>query len=328
MKKLIVSIAVAVVFGLVSYLSLKYTFISWENNGLYLDTPDWHAMASAMPHPALFTIKSYCIQFFMYPTLICALMGLVAGLLYWFASCMDRKGKPVVQGLVLMIFAAFLLYVSFNGKVVAGERWNKIEYATRQHQWDKVLSVATPERAAKDREMIPFALLALSAKGELEAHLWDYPIQGPEDMDFEGVVSKRGYFFSSVLYECLGCPNEALHYLFQSACFLPSGCSFMTLRQMARFNVELGNREMVEKYCRILMTSPTNRKIAETLLSRFDDLQEVRPEPENPAKARVVTHNPIVNLVTLDTSGLQTLMATDRFNAYLLIQKKFASEKQ
>ena len=131
-------------------------------------------------------------------------------------------------------------------------------------QWDKVLSVATPAAAAEDRVLIPYALLAHSERGTLPQNIFRYPVLGPEDIDLEGELTRHGYYFTSLVNECMGCTNEAIHNTFQAACTTPYGTSFGTLRQLIKFNIASGNKAMARKYCdvpTVMATMPSETKI-------------------------------------------------------------------
>ena len=229
-----------------------------------------------------------------------------------------RKPSFVLLPLAAVLAAAIVIAV--NPTVRSNERWSIVEDATRQHQWSKVLKVATPETVSKDREMLPYALLALNAQGKLLQSMERYGASSPEDLDQAGVQTRRGYFFESVLYEVLGCPQESIHLMFQSACHLPHGTSFMTLRQLIRYNIETGNYTMVRKYCGILGRSPVNRSTARSIMAMYGDREDVvRDEPAD--SAATITNNPIFNLIVLDRQGIRSDIATDRFNAYSLVAR-------
>jgi len=325
MKKylhILLPVAVFVSVFVVCELRLRWIFISMENNGLFLMTPDYFTDVFSRPFPISHIVGSSFVQFFRFPCVGAALAALAVTALYVVLTLIFRKHSKVANICCIAAVSVLILGISIDGKITRAERWAKIEYATRQHDWKTVLATATPERAAADREMTPFALLAHSALGTLEEHLFDYPINGPEDLDMEGVATRRGYFFSSILYECLCCPNEALHYTFQSACCLPAGNSFLTLRQQIRYYLEIGDYDLVRKYCAILMTSPANRGLAKAVLASIpaDESYASWYKPKSDDSA-VVTHNPIFNLVIIDGAGYHTQMALDRFQAYTRIQQ-------
>ena len=228
----------------------------------------------------------------------------------------DDIGKAVLPACMGIVATACLL-VAFNPTVRKTEQVSRLERFTRDHEWEKVLKTATPKLCAGDRSMLPYAMLALNAQGRLTEEMGRYPVQKPEDLDMEGVQTREGYWFSSLLCECLGCPNEAIHLLFQSACHLPHGTSHLMLRQLIRYNIELGNYTMVRKYAGILSRSPRNRAAARKILEIYGGMEDVDPDPgRSSAEAAVITNNPIVNIVNMYREGLESPIMEDRVNAY------------
>lgn len=228
----------------------------------------------------------------------------------------EGSGRAVIPASLGIIAAACLLVAS-SPSVRKTEQLSRLEHFTRNHEWDKVLETATPKVCAADRSLLPYAMLALNAQGRLTDEMGRYPVQKPEDLDMEGVQTREGYWFSSLLCECLGCPNEAVHLLFQSACHLPHGTSHLMLRQLIRYNIELGNYTMVRKYAEVLSRSPRNRAAARKIIETYGNLDDVDPDPgRSSAEAAVITNNPIFNIVNMYREGLESPIMEDRMNAY------------
>jgi len=224
-----------------------------------------------------------------------------------------------LYAIALMSVVMFAIIVGTDKKVKMNEIWGHIETASAAHNWDGVLKVATPEVTKEDRMMIPYALLALNGKGELSSRCDEYPVSGKEDLDTEGINSRRGYQFSSFLYECLNCPNEAMHQAFQAACFLPHGSSFRTLRQLVNYNYVIGDYTLVQKYCDILKHSSNNKAFVKQFEDAISGSMFRILSPENTSyTAPLITHNPQYNIYTLQNEGIQSDIALDRFKTYLM----------
>ena len=223
----------------------------------------------------------------------------------------------------LMLSSGLILICSLiiitNKEIQSTERWSAVEFGTMYQNWDLVLEKANPTDAGKDRYLIPYALLALNQKNMLTERMEEYPVYGIEDMDMEGVNSRRAYLFTSCLYEALNCPNEAIHQTFQAACFLPRGTSFQTLRQLVALNYLRGDEKLVRKYCAILERSCCHDAFVESYLDLIKDgLAERESITGNSSDIPVLTHNPQYNLYSLQKINISSEIAFDRFKAYLM----------
>ena len=252
--------------------------------------------------------------------LFCALAALLICTLVTRKKELAQKGWGDII-LSAAIIAAGATFVCTSGKVRLNEQWATVEIASAGHNWDAVLKVATPQVTQKERLMLPYALLALNGKGQLSARIGEYPVEGPEDLDTEGLNTRRAYQFSNVLYECLGCPNEAMHQAFQAACFLPHTSSFRTLRQLVIYNYTIGDYGLVRKYCEILSHSSCHK----AFIRQFEKLM-AEGEPRDISgenlsyEAGLITHDQRYNIVNLRNAGIESDIALDRFRAYLMFE--------
>lgn len=229
--------------------------------------------------------------------------------------CETNISLGVSSGLILVCS----LIIITNKQIQSTERWSAVEFGTMYQNWDLVLEKADPKAASKDRYLIPYALLALNQKNMLVDRMKEYPVYGIEDLDMEGVNSRRAYLFNGCLYAALNCPNEAVHQTFQAACFLPHGTSFQTLRQLVVLNCQRGDEELVRKYCAILKRSCCHDDFVESYLKLIKNgLPKRESIPGKPSDMPILTHNPQYNLYSLQKSGISSGIAFDRFKAYLL----------
>lgn len=221
----------------------------------------------------------------------------------------------ISAGLVL----ACCIVIITDKEIRSNERWSAVEFATIRQDWNLVLQKATPKAAAKDRDLIPYAMLALNAKNELTERMKDYPVRSIEDLDMEGINSRRGYLFTSYMYESLNCLNEAVHQNFQAACFLPHGTSFHTLRRLVALNYAIGDYALVAKYCSILKQSCCHDEFVQTYMELIKDGRErIDKGFTDSSEVALLTHNPQYNLYSLQKMGISSGTALDRFKAYLL----------
>ena len=232
--------------------------------------------------------------------------------------------NPVVDGSAsVAVVAAAALLVIFNPGIKEGEKWSAIEFAAVQGDWNYILKRATPEEAQKDMQVVPYALLALNAKGQLSSRLGEYPLLENFGLDYGDEVSYRRSLFDAVLYGCLGCWNEAIHRTHQCGDFLPHCTSFRTLRMLVRENYELGDSLMVVKYCDVLDKSLLHREF----ISYFREhpcRQRVPNTPEESSRAQlIVTKDPMDIMLRLGRCGIESTMAMDRYYAYFKLKEYF-----
>ena len=248
--------------------------------------------------------------------IIAALSVLMAVL--WRIFAPSRKAAQMKQApaISLAVVAVAAVIIVADPVIRNLETWARIETAARQSKWDKVLKAATPKAAAKDREMVPYALMAASAKGQLPSALTRYKVANPGEMDFFGVQNRRGYYFESLLSEQVGCTNEAVHNIFQCACHMHRGTSFVVLLQLVRYNIELGNYTMVRKYCEVLRRSTVYRSTANKILAMYAGKADEIVDSGPAATTAHITENPMINLAFMGQAGLKAPVIAARYNAY------------
>lgn len=305
----------------------RYTYYQAEFFNLFLNTPDYLQEVLGGPHPYRTLVREFTLQFFRLPgagpaivALLVTLGFLLARLLYRLVASrrLSCGASAILAALALAGFVTAALLPESRQR----ERWAKVERASLKHQWDKVIAAATPKACEKDRTLIPYALLAHSQRGTLPQALIEYPVSGPQDLDMEGELTRHGYYFSSLLYEDMGCTNEAIHHTFQTACTTPHGASFGTLRQLIKLNIAAGNKPMARKYCDILATSPVNAGTARAA-RRIIDAMPAESYLDHGASdtAAIVSHNAFQNLRLMATHGYFNDAAVDRTRCLLLLQR-------
>ena len=327
MKKCVVPLLLFVAAFLTGLLCAGHIFIHWGQFSLFLLTPDYFAQVFREPFPVCRLLLSFVLQFFDIPAVGPLVVAAAVAAVYAAVFALLRKlrvSSALSQALLSGAVVAACVAVAVSPSVKEKNCRYAVEQYARQHQWDKVLHIADPYTAGKDRALIPYALLALNAKGQLISGMNEYPLRGPQDLDMEGVQTGEGYWFSSILDECLGNYNEALHHLFQASCTLPQGMSQITLYQLIRFNMENENYTLARKYARILKRNPRNCILASKLLKTLEGKpdREDTPEPDK-AAAPVTTDAPMYNLAALHQAGIKSDLANERLAAYMKLSEKY-----
>lgn len=227
-----------------------------------------------------------------------------------------------VVGTLVLVGATFLS-LALNGKVKERENNATLRVAAVMSDWDRVLAIATPERAAADPDVMPYAFLALGEKGRLGSELFKYPVQSPDDFDF-GLSEENEvrYYFNSILYQTLQCPNEAIHSDFQLATYEAHGQSFLVLRRLLSNYYQIGNYELARKYAAVLSRSTLHGQYARYFT---ESMASGTPrEPDSLAFRKVVpliTRDELSNLIMLGAGGINAPAAVDRVLCLLLLQR-------
>ena len=231
--------------------------------------------------------------------------------------------KDIIASAVVVVAAG--LVITFNPSIREGEKWSAIEFAAVQGDWNYILKRATPEEAKKDMQVVPYALLALNAKGQLSDKIGEYPLLEDFGLDFGDEVSYRRSLFDAVLYGCLGCWNESVHRTHQCGDFLPHCTSFRTLRMLVKENYALGDSLMVVKYCDILDKSLLHKEFT-SYFREHPCRQRVPNTPEESSKAQlIVTKDPMDIMLRLGRCGIESTMAMDRYYSYFKLREYFSN---
>ena len=246
----------------------------------------------------------------------------------WLVSRLVKPGRTVeikrdaVFGAVAVLVIA--LAVVLSPKVRYAEKWAMVKNALVFQKYEVLCKKITPKAVQKDHELLPFVALAMGETGQLGENLFKYPVYRENDFD---MCDEEDYynslFYRYLLYQNLGCGNEAVHNLFQLTVMQWHGSSFLTLRQLVTEYYKIGDFDMVEKYCKVLDRSLLHRKFT----AYFRNLMaQGEPAEDTPAAIRstlpLITHNPLQNLLLLQKEGMTGPSALDRILTTLLLQRK------
>lgn len=222
-----------------------------------------------------------------------------------------------------LAIAAVSLYIFLSPFIKEGEKWSKIEFAAVQGEWKYLLRVATVKEAERDIQVVPFALLALNAQGRLSDEVDKYPIMENFGLDFGDEMSYRRSLFDAVLYNALGCYNEAIHRTHQCGDFLPHCTSFRTLRMLVKENHALGDSLMVVKYCDILDRSLSHRDFVKYFRDNPCSQRAHNTPGESAAAPLIVTKDPMGIMLQMGKADISNPMVMDRYYAYYKVREFF-----
>ena len=225
-----------------------------------------------------------------------------------------------------LAIAAVSLYIFLSPFIKEGEKWSKIEFAAVQGEWKYLLRVASVKEAERDIQVVPFALLALNAQGRLADEVDRYPIMENFGLDFGDEMSYRRSLFDAVLYNALGCYNEAIHRTHQCGDFLPHCTSFRTLRMLVKENHALGDSLMVVKYCDILDRSLSHRDFVEYFRANPCPQRTHNTPGESAVAPLIVTKDPMGIMLQMGKADISNPMVMDRYYAYYKVREFFTKK--
>ena len=237
--------------------------------------------------------------------------------------CHPERSRGIWLAAAIVLAAA--AWTVFSPAVQRTERFSRVKRDALYGVWDDLLKAVPPSVAEEDGELTPFALLALSARGQLGERMFAYPVYSENDLDMCDYDGNTEYYtsllFKAALYQHLGCYNEAVHNYYQWATQQRKGTSFVVLRKLVEMYCLLGDYTLMEKYCRILDRSLLNRAYV-----RYYRALAAQGEarPTEPAAVRalipVIDHDPLYNLLQLEAAGIHAVSSSDRILATLLLR--------
>ena len=237
--------------------------------------------------------------------------------------CHPERSRGIPVAAVLVLAAA--AWTVFSPAVQRTERFSRVKRDALYGVWDDLLKTVPPSVAEADGELTPFALLALSGKGQLGDRLFSYPVYSENDLDMVDYDGPTEYYtsllFKATLYQHLGCYNEAVHNYCQWATQLRKGTSFIVLRKLVEMYCLLGDYVLMEKYCRVLDRSLLNRAYVRhyRALAARGEARGTEPASVR-SRIPVISHDPLYNLLMLEASGIHSESAVDRTLATLLLR--------
>ena len=253
-----VSLLIFVVTALLLQLFLPYTLMQQESYALFLTTPDYLAETFASPWPLSHLAGNFIVQFFHYPLAGPAIIAFVVTLIFILLGLLLRRSRKAYLAYTvtfLVLLAAGGITLGTHPAVKQLERHSAVEHHAERHDWQRLLQTATPQATRHDRQLLPYALLALAETGQLPGKMFTYPIQSIDDFCPATWTDRSGHTFAAILYECLGLTDETIHQLYQAADALPHGTSFGTLRKLATLYRQHGDILLADKYHDILSCS-------------------------------------------------------------------------
>ena len=314
------SLLLWVVLSGVLYVSVPYTLKSWEADALFVDTPDYWREVERLPWYGWFVVRNFLLQFFVSKEAGAVILSFFPAVAFFLLNCLLGRRKVGLYFLTGVFVGGVLCFV-LREDVRKGERWAHLEYAAEKHSWKEVLEIASPEATVQDRDMLPYAMLALAVSGVLPERMMEYPVSGMEDFDMvRGGHTPRQYKFRMILYDCMGCPDEAVHNVYQLATFSPLGMTFGTLRRLIAYNKILGNRELVEKYSVILSKSSIYHYKSRGFVLKADTLRR-----NESGKIPLITEDMGYNMGNVLDKGFVSKELAHYFLCVLLAERRLSS---
>lgn len=245
----------------------------------------------------------------------------------------DGGGKWWQAAAATAAMVASAAMIVTDRQIKENERWYAVEYAVRCHDWNLVLAIATPEVCRQDMSYVPYSLLALNATGQLGERIFDFPVTGTESFGEADAGNWSSCSLRSIIYETIGCTNEAIHQAFQLGMALDHGTSFGLLRQLIRLELENGDPALAMKYAEILGRSPANRKTAQAAMKMA--MEQAATQEETPqrvsgrGKDAMISNNSIYNLgnIILSCESANSA-AKERMLCHLLVSGETARFSQ
>jgi hypothetical protein len=161
----------------------------------------------------------------------------------------------------------------------------------------------------------------LGEKGRLGDELYKYPVRSRSDFDMSGLPEDYAhYFYNTVLYGTLQCPNEVIHSCFQLATYQEHGQSFLVLRRLLADYYAKGDYALAKKYAAVLSRSTLHAQYVRHFTERM--AAGTPREPDSLAFRKTVpllTRDPLSNLVMLGAGGVNAPASLDRILCSLLL---------
>lgn len=206
-----------------------------------------------------------------------------------------RKARRNVSGIFCFRKAAYSYVlpaaifgaVFYSGYLARGEsreqeRVYEAEHLAILHKWELIEKKITPERIGQNLHILNILFLALNETGRLPEKLFCYPLSTSNNFFFERNTNPACCRFNSLLYDCLGVDNEAIHQIFQASIQSDNGMTFHGLRMLTDWNLKSRNFPLAEKYMEILRHTTCHGnwlKSREALLASLKNSRENKKEP-------------------------------------------------
>ena len=183
--------------------------------------------------------------------------------------------------LAVAIVAAIVCYNRATGdeRMQQSEEVYRFSHLADQGEWQQLLSEINSLGAIDNNVYLQFALLAEARLGTLTSNLFLYPINSPESFCPRLEDKPLACDFCRIFYRELGTLDEAFHEAFQYGMLVQrsSGFCAASLRHMAEYSVQMGDRPLAEKYIYLLERTSNNDELAVRLREQLANTP-VRPD--------------------------------------------------
>lgn len=179
-----------------------------------------------------------------------------------------RTAIPLVLATAYIIAGYYLQIRDYNRPERAMIR---AERAIKQHDWDGAIAITGQylSTGRTNKLMLYLRSIALAQKGELVAHLFDFPQKaGQQALAFPWTSNSREAEYGHWVHEVTGDINAAHHWAFEAlTCW---GETAPHLLDLTRYNIALGRPDVARKFARTLSHSLFYRGEARRLTEQID----------------------------------------------------------
>lgn len=192
------------------------------------------------------------------------------------AMWIPQKGKAlwhIALAIVASAVAGIILYCHIvnDEQSRQSEEVYHLSALAERAEWQTLLSEINSKGPIDNNLYLQFALLAEACLGTMPDNLFLYPINSPETFCPRLHATPVNCDFCRIFYRDLAFVDEAFHQAFQYGMLVSrsSGYCAKSLRHMAEYTVQLGDKALAEKYIYLLERTSNNGELAQQLRTRL-----------------------------------------------------------
>ena len=190
------------------------------------------------------------------------LLLLAAPVVLMFVPCVGKPKLQMVINIAVCVVAGLCCYnhITDNEGYQVSEKVYRYAALADRGEWQELRDDVNSNESIDNNIFLQYALLAEARLGTLPDNLFLYPINSPELFCPRLENQPPASEFSRVFYRELGFLDEAFHQAFQFGMMASPACGFCagSLRHMAEYSVEMGDKPLAEKYLWLLERTSNN----------------------------------------------------------------------